>query len=105
MSSDKDRLGSKLHEKEKAEEDQYFAKQDRANLVKLHDQDSVENVPRGFCPRCGVALEQRELHDVTVDDCTKCGGVWLDKGVLERVVAVEGGGEIQRFVRNLLKLK
>jgi hypothetical protein len=105
MSSDKDRLGSKLHEKEKAEEDRYFAAQDRAKLTKIHDQDSVENVPLGFCPRCGVALEKRELHDVSVDDCAKCGGVWLDKGVLERVVAVEGGGEIQHFVRNLLKLK
>ncbi len=105
MSSDKDRLGSKLHEKEKAEEDQHFARQDQAKLAKIRAQSSVENVPRGFCPRCGVALETREFHDVSVDDCTKCGGVWLDKGVLERVVAVEGGGDIQRFVRSLLKLK
>jgi hypothetical protein len=105
MSSDKDRFGNKLHEKEKAEEDRYFAEQDRAKLAKIHDDHSHENVVLGVCPRCGIDLVQREIHDVTVDDCTKCAGIWLDKGELERIVAVEGEGDIQRFVRSLLKPK
>jgi len=34
------------------------------------------------CPQCGTAFEQREEHDVTIDYCPDCGGVWLDPGEL-----------------------
>ncbi|QLH84740.1 zf-TFIIB domain-containing protein [Halosimplex pelagicum] len=34
------------------------------------------------CPQCGTEFEQREEHDVTIDYCPDCGGVWLDPGEL-----------------------
>lgn len=41
------------------------------------------------CPKCdrGV-LDRRTVHlpDVTVDQCRLCGGVWFDRGELERVI-------------------
>ena len=103
MSTDKDRLGDKLHDREKAEEDRYFAQQDRAKLEKLRERSAKEEVKLGLCPRCGVALVERTIHDVTVDDCAQCGGVWLDKGELERIIEVEGEGGVQKFFRTLLK--
>lgn len=40
------------------------------------------------CPRCDDgALDERERSGVTVDVCTKCRGVWLDRGELEKVLA------------------
>lgn len=42
------------------------------------------------CPKCQTALREREretaLKDVVVMDvCPSCGGIWLDKGELEKL--------------------
>lgn len=39
------------------------------------------------CPRCGVALGTVESGGLSLDECGRCGGVWLDRGELERVMA------------------
>jgi Zn-finger nucleic acid-binding protein len=35
------------------------------------------------CPKCSSPLIVLELHEVEVDHCMSCGGVWLDAGELE----------------------
>lgn len=35
------------------------------------------------CPVCTNAMITLELHDVEIDYCTDCGGIWLDAGELE----------------------
>jgi Zn-finger nucleic acid-binding protein len=37
------------------------------------------------CPRCNVAMREREKGDVVIDICPQCRGVWLDPGELERL--------------------
>jgi Zn-finger nucleic acid-binding protein len=42
------------------------------------------------CPRCGVPMEPFNYagdSGVILDRCRTCGGLWLDQGDLERVVA------------------
>jgi len=40
------------------------------------------------CPRCETnPLDERERNGVTVDVCTQCRGVWLDRGELEKMLA------------------
>lgn len=84
MNDSKDRLGEKMRDKEKAEEDRYFARQDREKLERLKHASTPE-VPLGMCPRCGVALAEQVHHGVSTDVCRSCGGVWLDRGELERI--------------------
>lgn len=44
--------------------------------------------PRARCPRCEAAsLVEVVRRDVAIDRCRRCGGVWLDPGELERLVA------------------
>jgi Zn-finger nucleic acid-binding protein len=38
------------------------------------------------CPRCQLALTANLVSDTLVDPCDRCGGLWLDHGVLERVI-------------------
>jgi Zn-finger nucleic acid-binding protein len=39
-------------------------------------------------PRCTtVALDTEERHEISIDRCPTCGGVWLDCGELEKIVA------------------
>ncbi len=84
MSDNKDRLGDKLREKERAEEDRYFAEKDKENLEKLKSSETPAG-PLGLCPRCGVGLHTQDHFGVATDVCDQCGGVWLDRGELEQI--------------------
>ncbi len=102
--SEKDRFGDKLKEKEKAEEDRYFAEQDRARLDAIKDKkDSGAEPQLGLCPRCGVGLAERNHLDVSIDGCGECGGIWLDKGELESIGERAGEGWMSRWFRSVLK--
>ena len=105
--SDKDRLGDKLRDAERAREDQYFAERDR-KLVEAarrkkegEDAGAAAKVPAASmsCPKCGAALQVVELHGVAVDECTSCHGVWLDHGELELIAGRENEGWISRWLR------
>jgi uncharacterized protein len=41
------------------------------------------------CPKCGSEMRQYERNRVLVDQCTGCGGLFLDRGELERLAAAE----------------
>lgn len=38
------------------------------------------------CPKCGSDLHTIDYEGVTVDKCTQCEGVWLDRGELEQIL-------------------
>jgi hypothetical protein len=101
MTTNKDRLGDKLRDREKAEEDRYFAQQDRERLEKLREKKQ-RPAELGLCPRCGTALDERQVDEVPVDVCDDCGGVWLDKGELEQIVERESEGWASRWFRDVL---
>jgi Zn-finger nucleic acid-binding protein len=42
-----------------------------------------------FCPKCQNTLRERRRDDVMLDICPGCGGVWLDRGELEKLTASE----------------
>jgi hypothetical protein len=101
MPDQKDRLGDKLRKKEKAEEDSYFAEQDRLKVERLKQAGGTQAV-LGLCPRCGVGLHQKEHHEVQIDECSKCGGIWLDQGELELLVEREDESWASRWLRSVL---
>jgi hypothetical protein len=41
------------------------------------------------CPKCGSDMRQYERNQVLVDQCTGCGGLFLDRGELEKLTAAE----------------
>ena len=38
------------------------------------------------CPKCQASMRSYERSGVTVDQCTECRGIFLDRGELERLV-------------------
>ncbi len=38
------------------------------------------------CPRCAIDLKVTMRHDVEVDICPSCLGVWLDRGEIDTIV-------------------
>jgi Zn-finger nucleic acid-binding protein len=43
------------------------------------------------CPRCGALLQAREYAEMSVDECDRCGGLFLTPAMLDRIVAVHDG--------------
>jgi uncharacterized protein len=41
------------------------------------------------CPKCGSEMRSYERNGVTVDQCSGCRGIFLDRGELERLVDAE----------------
>lgn len=41
------------------------------------------------CPKCGSEMRSYERNQVVVDQCNGCGGLFLDRGELERLVEAE----------------
>jgi Zn-finger nucleic acid-binding protein len=94
---EKDRLGTKLREKEKAEEDRYFAQRDRELIEKLKqsqataEETELRQQAHMRCPKCGEKLSSLQYHEVTVEECPACKGMWLDRGELETLAQRERG--------------
>lgn len=40
------------------------------------------------CPVCGEGLREIDWYGVMVDLCPRCKGVWLDRGELEKLLAM-----------------
>jgi len=107
---ERNHLGDKLHLKERAEEDQYFAERDREALAKLKqaqetEQESIiRGLARGRCPQCGHRLHQRPIHGEMVDTCPTCQGMWLTKTQLDTVSHPSGEAWIRKFLEGLTRL-
>jgi Zn-finger nucleic acid-binding protein len=41
------------------------------------------------CPKCHGELRQYERGGVTVDQCSECRGIFLDRGELDRLIDAE----------------
>ncbi|WP_460540123.1 TFIIB-type zinc ribbon-containing protein [Glycomyces halotolerans] len=41
------------------------------------------------CPKCGAMMRQYERNGVTVDQCTECRGIFLDRGELEHLIEAD----------------
>jgi uncharacterized protein with PIN domain len=89
-------------------EDEYFAKLEaerlerkRRELALLANNDERKSHYMR-CPKCGGHLETVEFHRVQVDRCPDCGGIWLDNGEIDAVVAHEDKGLLGRALGDLM---
>ena len=51
------------------------------------------------CPVCDRPMISLELHEIEVDHCVACGGVWLDAGELE--LLLDGAANRDRIMAEL----
>jgi predicted Zn-ribbon and HTH transcriptional regulator len=107
---EKDHLGEKMRLKERAEEDRYFAERDRELIAKLkqaqeaEQEKTIRELAHARCPHCGERLRQRPLHEVMVEECPSCQGVWLDKTKLTDVSRSRGKEWTANFLEGLARL-
>ena len=71
---EKDRFGDKMHEVEKAREDQWAREQDRHLLERLRQRQTAEV----HCPHCNAKLAAHVAGGIAVLNCPQGHGAWLD---------------------------
>ncbi len=88
-------MANKWDDRKKAMEDEYFVKKEKELIQKLkakQEQElrkSAQEMCRMRCPKCGEPLKERSFQKILIDQCTGCGGIWLDPGELEEVAGQE----------------
>jgi Zn-finger nucleic acid-binding protein len=45
------------------------------------------------CPRCNTTLAELDRDGITIDRCDRCRGIWLDRGELEKLLALRSPAE------------
>lgn len=103
MSEERDRLGQKLHDKGRGDEERFIEQQERERLARLKAKLASSTVGTGACPRDGERLVSRSDHRVTIDCCPACKGIWLDNGELEIILRNEDEASVTRWLRALLE--
>jgi len=96
-------MADKWDERKKAQEEEYFVKKEREQLAKLkakqvtEAKDAAKAASYMKCPKCGEPLKERKFQKIEIDQCSGCGGIWLDPGELEHVAANESGSWLGKF--------
>ncbi|HEX6090795.1 MAG TPA: zf-TFIIB domain-containing protein [Gemmatimonadales bacterium] len=78
-----------MTEKPSQNEDEYFARENAELLRRQRermDAARAEEERKSHymkCPKDGHNLFTTVYHDVSIDRCERCGGVWLDPGELD----------------------
>jgi hypothetical protein len=96
-------VADKWDERKKAQEDEYFVKKEKELIERLKakqqetQKQSIKETCRMRCPKCGEPLRERSFQKILVDQCTGCGGIWLDAGELEDVAGRETGTWLSKF--------
>jgi hypothetical protein len=104
MSDEKDRMGDKLRDVEKARESQWAHDHDEDLLQKLrerlalrehmvsqdlklideHRETRASN--RAACPKCGKALIEHSDNGLTRLECPSNDGAWIDRPALDAII-------------------
>jgi Zn-finger nucleic acid-binding protein len=86
-----------MSDKPSKNEDEYFALRE-AEILKARKQ-AIEKAARDSerrshlmrCPKCGGKLKDESFHEIQVERCPDCLGVWFDAGEAESLMQHESG--------------
>jgi hypothetical protein len=83
-------------------EEEFFQRQEIEKLRKAREEEArrlseeqrrkARELHFMKCPKCGMDLQEITYHQVTLDKCFSCGGLWFDEGEIDHVKAAEAGG-------------
>ncbi len=78
-----------LDDRGRALENEYFRRKEQELIAKMKAKAADESSKpiELSCPKCGGKLAESDFENITIDVCSKCGGVWLDAGELAQIAA------------------
>jgi uncharacterized protein len=104
-------MAEELKEHGYDKEEEYFYKKNKELLKKVRQKLDIDRSQREAssrqtehwmkCPKCGSDLDEVELLAIKVDQCTRCLGIYFDKGELELLLEAQ---EPKGFLGGLKRL-
>ena len=97
-----------MTDKPSRNEDEYFAREEREKLEKQRAaalktaQETERKTHYMKCPKCGHDLKTEEFHDIQIDRCPNCHGVWFDAGEVDTIIAHEDKGLLGRVFGDVM---
>lgn len=91
------------------QEDEYFARleferrkqalQEAQGRAAEDERQRILAVAKGRCPKCAAPLLQVHYRGVEIDKCSRCEGIWLDAGEMEKIAPEDAGffGGVRRI--------
>jgi Zn-finger nucleic acid-binding protein len=83
-------------------EDEFFAREDAEKKRKLAlavkeetagaERERLRALHHMRCPKCGLGLQEVAFRGVAADLCFSCGGVFLDRGEIDRIARPDQKG-------------
>jgi Zn-finger nucleic acid-binding protein len=58
----------------------------RLYSIGINERFKLEGGKTMNCPICNIPLNVSERQGVEIDHCSKCRGVWLDRGELDKII-------------------
>jgi hypothetical protein len=88
MEDEKDRLGQKLRDLEKAREDQWAHEEDRKLIEKQRQKLAQQQKAAAAmsCPHCGKPLQAKSPSGIAIMACPENHGAWLGAGALLEIL-------------------
>ena len=93
-------------------EEEYFKREELEKLKRLRkeaardmeggERERLKKLHWMRCPKCGMELAEVHYRDVAVDTCVACGGMFLDKGEVEKILEFTEPGWLKRMTSTLL---
>jgi len=93
-------------------EDEYFKREElrKLRLAREEASSSLDDGDRAklkelhwmHCPKCGMELTEVTFRGVQVDNCFSCGGMFLDQGETEKIIAFEEPGTLDKMFQYLI---
>lgn len=50
------------------------------------EDDKSSGESKLHCPKCQKQMIKKTRKDITIDKCMSCGGIWLDKGEIFKIL-------------------
>ncbi len=92
-------------------EEEYFKRLEMEKLRRLREQAAREMAETERsrlkelhwmrCPKCGMDLAEVDFREVKVDACFACGGMFLDRGEIDKILGHKEPGILGRMVSSL----
>ncbi len=70
--------------------------------IKKEETPLMEDFKEANCPRCSILMSKapdRDIANLTIDQCSQCDGVWLDGGEFNRLSKEEIMEKMKDYIR------
>ncbi len=67
--------------------------------MKVVNSDSDIGTTGLNCPNCSMPMQQIRRYQTDIDYCNSCKGIWLDRGEIDKIAAVQNRFDEEHYRR------